>query len=237
MSANDEPPFDPTAMYDTVDAVIVDESLSADAVLEKWTDTMVAVNQSIGELDRAIKHVDAYERRLSKLDDENLNTMGRWLRRSIDLRFSIEAVAANVKERESALLERFKDKSEALGLDKFSTDYGTISVPEKDVAAYDPDKYDGILVALVGVEIDDDRLNALDVAMQAHADGREEVGQVEAAIRAFISKGRLDVLQRRFTDSKVADLAISESGLPEGLRLEPVKKASFTRPAGTRQAL
>lgn len=112
------------------------------------------------------------------------------------------------------------------GLDKISSRAGTLSISESMRATYEPEKWNDILLGLVGVDFP----RAIEVA-QAITAGKCRTGgakAIESAIRSCLTPGNLHVVQRRLTDTKVADLAIDGVPLPDGLGLEPYDKIHWT---------
>lgn len=104
------------------------------------------------------------------------------------------------------------------GIDKFSTSHGTLSVSEKMRACYETDRWNDILLSLVGIDYERVRHFA---KMVKKALSEPDHEAIEYHIRCALTPGNLHVIQRRLTDAKVEELAISGIPLPNGLRLEP----------------
>ena len=111
------------------------------------------------------------------------------------------------------------------GIDKISSRAGTLSISEAMRATYEPEKWNDILIGLVGVNFDAAVVAALKIHASTDLGNRDFV---ENTIRGCLTPGNLHVVQRRLTDTKVADLAIEGVPLPDGLGLEPYDRIHWT---------
>lgn len=107
----------------------------------------------------------------------------------------------------------------------------TVTVRDALRVAYDPDRYDEIMLSLVGV----DQLKAVDAAGKILRLSDKEkppknlAERVTALVRSCLTPGDMYLSGRGFVSSRVEKLSTDGGELPDGLRLDGYTKVGITR--------
>lgn len=221
-----EVPFEPTGEY--VPRVTISET---DPVKldELWQESRERFRVHRKMLAEEIDQLEAIERQQRVVFSDRIDIGGKHWRRMLD---DIDTLHEWEKQLNRACDEceaRYMAFAEKLGMEgsPIKSKWLTVTIDEKMKAVYEPQNYEKIIAGLVGIDA------------EAVADAIKAMPVIEAgsrlvdAVRAGIRIGNLDVIQRRFTDTKVEALAMSDAGLPEGLSITPQKFARKSRAVGT----